>query len=97
MNLRLRPDAEAALRAEAQRTHRSQQDILREAVDRYLGLSGTRGSAEDELIASGKVRPPRVAYRKVAPSEDATSDVPSPTLLDRDDRIRCGSTSTAAH
>jgi hypothetical protein len=87
MNLRLRPDAEAALRAEAERSHRSQQDVLRDAVDRYLGLSRAPGPAEDELVASGKVRPPRVAYRKVTPSEDARSDVPSLTLLDRDDRF----------
>ena len=87
MNLRLRPDAEAALRAEAERSHRSQQDVLREAVDRYLGLPGARGPAEDTLIASGTVRPPRVPYRKITPSEDATSDVPSLALLDRDDRF----------
>ncbi|MHA6617676.1 hypothetical protein [Pseudonocardia sp. DLS-67] len=87
MNLRLRPDAEAALRAEAELSHRSQQDVLREAVDRYLGLTGPRNPAEDDLIASGKVRAPRVAYRKVVPADDATSDLPSLTLLDRDDRF----------
>jgi Ribbon-helix-helix protein, copG family len=38
MYVRLSAEAGAALRAEAQRTGRSQQDILREAVSTYLGL-----------------------------------------------------------
>ncbi|MGH3588401.1 MAG: hypothetical protein ACRDQ0_19015 [Pseudonocardia sp.] len=87
MNLRLRPDAEAALRSEAERSHRSQQEVLRDAVDRYLGLSRPDAATEDELVTSGKVRPPRVAYRKVTPSDDTASDTPSLTLLDRDDRF----------
>ena len=37
-NLRLRPDAARALREAAERTNRSQQDLIREAVDLYLGL-----------------------------------------------------------
>jgi len=90
MNLRLRPDAEQALRAEADRSRRSQQDVLRAAVDRYLGLDdGGSGSGEprDELLASGRVRPPRSAYRKILPGVDATSAVPSLSLLGRDDRF----------
>lgn len=88
MNLRLRPDAEQALRAEADRSRRSQQDVLRAAVDRYLGLDdGGSGEPRDELLASGKVRPPRTAYRKILPGVDATSDVPSLSLLDRADRF----------
>ena len=46
MNLRLRPEAEAeaALRAEADRANRSQQGLIRDAVDQYLGLDvGRRG------------------------------------------------------
>ncbi|MFT4236064.1 MAG: ribbon-helix-helix protein, CopG family [Microbacterium sp.] len=38
MNLRLRDDAAAALRAESERTGLSQQEILRRAVDEHLGL-----------------------------------------------------------
>jgi len=39
MNLRLRPDAADALRAESERTGLSQQEILRRAVDEHLGLT----------------------------------------------------------
>lgn len=87
MNLRLRPDAEEALRAEAARSRRSQQDVLRAAVDSYLGIGdGEPGAVQDELLASGKVRPPRSPYRKVHPG-DAVSDVSSLILLDRADRF----------
>jgi len=88
-NLRLRRDAEAALKAEAERSDRSQQDVLRAAVDSYLGLvpAGSGSAVRDELLSSGRVRPPRSAYRKVSPAPDAASEVPSLVLLDRDDRL----------
>lgn len=41
-NLRLRPEAETALRKEAERTGRSQQDLIREALDRYLSIGTPR-------------------------------------------------------
>lgn len=86
-NLRLRPEAEEALRAEAERSQRSQQDILREAVDRYLGLSDG-GDPVDDLIARGRVRPPRSAYRRVVPDPTTAGDGPSTAeLLGRDDRF----------
>lgn len=88
MNLRLRPDAEEALRIEAERSDRSQQDVLRAAVDRYLGIGAGRDvSQEDELITSGRVRPSRTPYRRVVPREDTASSVPTSELLDRDDRF----------
>lgn len=88
MNLRLRPDVEQALRAEADRSHRSQQDVLRAAVDRYLGLDDHEANRpRDEVLTSGRVRPPRTAYRKILPDAGVTSDVPSLALLDRDDRF----------
>jgi hypothetical protein len=49
MNLWLRPEAEAeaALRAGANRANRSHQDLIRDAVDQYLGLYvGRRGRRE---------------------------------------------------
>lgn len=65
VNLRLDQETEEALRAEAQRTGRSQQELLREAVGRYLGLIPTQGPANDldELIAAGKVKRARTPYR----------------------------------
>ena len=90
MNLRLRPDAEEALRAEAQRTHRSQQDVLREAVDQYLGLrdaSRPVSRAGDDLIVTGRLRPPRTPYRRVEPSTELPPGPSSLVLLDREDRL----------
>jgi hypothetical protein len=89
VNLRLRPEVEAALRAEAERSGRSQQDLLREAVDRYLGLTSTGGPTTDRevLIATGLVRPPRTEYRKVRPHIALPPDITSLDLLDRDDRV----------
>lgn len=85
MNLRLRPEAEEALRREGERSHRSQQDVLRAAVDRYLGLDDQSAPAADELISTGRIRPPRSPYRKVLPRE--SSEVSSLQLLDRTDRL----------
>lgn len=89
-NLRLRPEAEAALRAEAERSGRSQQDILREAVDRHLNLGSPRPAAavdRESLVASGTVLPPRTPYRRVTPHLTPQDGVDSLDLLDRDDRL----------
>lgn len=74
-NLRLRPDAEEAVRAEAARTGKSQQDVIREAVDRYLGLAPM----------SERLRSPRSAYRE--PEPVALGERSSTELLARDDRV----------
>ncbi|MEC3981853.1 hypothetical protein [Amycolatopsis sp. H20-H5] len=87
MNLRLRPEVEEALRAESERTGRSQQDLLREAVDRQLGLVSAQPVAGEPLLAGGIVQPPRVAYRKVRPEVRLPAGVDSLHLLDRDDRF----------
>jgi hypothetical protein len=93
MNLRLRPDAEEAVRAEARRTHRSQQDVLRDAVDQYLGLGHTEGrppsapAGGDDLLVTGRLRPPRTPYRRVEPSEDLPPGPSTLVLLDREDRL----------
>jgi hypothetical protein len=86
MNLRLSAEAEAALRAEAQRTGRSQQDILREALARYLGMV-TSQSGVDPLITSRRVNPPRVPFRDVRPSLRLGDGERSVDLLERDDRV----------
>jgi hypothetical protein len=88
-NLRLRPDAEQALRDEAARTGRSQQEILREAVDVYLGLHESRPARTeaDVLIAGRVVLPPR---RPFAESEELAELGPGTStldLLERDDRV----------
>ncbi|MGH3978569.1 MAG: ribbon-helix-helix protein, CopG family [Pseudonocardiaceae bacterium] len=88
-NLRLRPDAEDALRAESERSGRSQQEIIREAVDRYLNQTvpppGFAG--RDALVQSGAVLPARTPYRKVTPTDTLPEGTTSLDLLDRDDRL----------
>ncbi|PZF83786.1 ribbon-helix-helix protein, CopG family [Jiangella anatolica] len=56
-NLRLRPEAAQALRAEAERSGRSQQEVLRAALDSYLGI--------DEGIDTGLNTEP--VHRRDAP------------------------------
>ena len=86
-NLRLRPDAEAALRAEAERSGRSQQEILREALDRYLDPGGGDPSSGDALLRAGVLLPPRTRYRRVTPRRTLPAGVTSLELLDRDERL----------
>jgi hypothetical protein len=88
-NLRLRSDAEEAVRREAQRTGRSQQDVIRDAIDRHLGLSAASGGSGelDVLITSGAVRRPRSPYRKATKRLQLPGGTSSIGLLDRDDRI----------
>lgn len=64
MNLRLRDDAAAALRAESERTGLSQQEILRRAVDEHLGL----GEAARPTPYPDWVIPPERPYRPVTPT-----------------------------
>lgn len=89
MNLRLGPEAEEAVRSEARRTGRSQQDVVREAVSRHLGVSMDKGcrSDLDMLVSTGVVRPPRTPYRRMVKRLRLPSGTTSADLLDRDDRI----------
>lgn len=87
VNLRLGAEAEAALRAEAERTGRSQQDILREAVGTYLGVLPAQAGHADPLIARGKVTRPRVPFRDISPRLHLEPGESSADLLDRDERL----------
>lgn len=88
-NLRLRPEAEEAVRVEARRSGRSQQDVIRDAVDRYLGLASRAGGATelDALVASGAVLPPRVPYRTPRRRLTLPKGVDTADLLDRSERL----------
>lgn len=88
-NLRLRPEAKEAVRLEADRTGRSQQAVIREAIDRHLGLvpPGTPTGDLARLVATGTVRPPRTPYRRPANRARLPSGVTSADLLDRADRF----------
>jgi hypothetical protein len=82
-NLRLSPDAAVALRDAARKSGRSQQELLREAVDRYLGLT-REGGARDQAVAAGLVRPP-TPFRDTKPAVQLRRGVSSLGLLDRDE------------
>ena len=55
MNLRLRPDAERALRILSDERGRSQQDLVRDAVDRLLANPSERRFAE--LVITSPTHP----------------------------------------
>lgn len=88
-NLRLRPEAERALREAAERTGRSQQELMREAIDRYLGLdiAAPGHDSLDDLIAKGLVIPAKQPLTKPHRRLTLPAGVTSLDLLDREDRI----------
>ena len=87
-NLRLTAQAEKALREASVRTGRSQQQIIRAAIDTALGLDGAQSPdalRDAELCRRGLV-PARVSFAEcrhpVALTAGSTAD-----LLDRDERL----------
>lgn len=84
-NLRLRPETERALKLRSERTGRSQQDLIRAALDEYLGLVPPATQTLDELVAAGVVSPPRP--RRNAPRITLPLGVTTADLLDREDRF----------
>lgn len=89
MNLRLSPEAEEAVRREAKRSGRSQQEVIRTAVSRQLGLVARQGTSDElsVLVAAGAIRPPRIPYRRVTMRLNLPPGVTSADLLSRDDRL----------
>lgn len=86
-NLRLRPDAEEALRTESVRVGRSQQELIREAIDSYLRVVAGPGGDLGSLMAAGLVRAPRSELRAPARRIMLPEGMTSADLLDRDDRF----------
>lgn len=82
-NLRLDERAASALRDASQRTGRSQQELLREAIDRYLGLAADE-SSRDRAVASGLVKAPS-RFLDVEPNVRLAEGLTTLDLLDRDD------------
>lgn len=83
-NLRLNEQAAAAVKAEAERTGRSQQDVIRAAVDSYLTPQAGRDSWRSSVM------PPERPFETVP--EDEMLEMPqglsSLDLLDREDRLQ---------
>jgi len=88
-NLRLRDDVVEAVRAIARRSGRSQQEIIREAIDRYLALAapGKQEGELDAMVGEGMVRPPRTPYRKADRRLQLPAGMTSIDILNREDRF----------
>ena len=85
-NLRLRPETEQALRERSEKTGRSQQELIRMALDEFLGLATPRTASLDDLIAAGIVTAPRPLRDDVRPLE-LPPGMNSLDLLDREERF----------
>lgn len=83
MNLRLRPEAAAALKAESVRTGVSQQEILRRAIDDHLGL----GPRPRPVTLPDWVSPPARMYAPITPTLRLPDGMTTTDLLDRGDRV----------
>lgn len=88
-NLRLRPDAESALRAAAAKSGRSQQELIREAIDRYLVTeeAAAPGPTSDSSSAGAIVRAPRMPLTRAPQRIRLPNGQTSADLLERDDRL----------
>ncbi|MGL5857663.1 MAG: ribbon-helix-helix protein, CopG family [Angustibacter sp.] len=89
INLRLAPEAERAVREEARRSGRSQQELIRQAVDEFLGLRqrpSPRTEAE-AMVAEGLVRPPRTPFKRATDRIRLPEGLTTADLLDREDRV----------
>lgn len=83
-NLRLSEELAGALREAAARTGRSQQEIVREAIAKELGLSREM-TAMDRAVRAGVVEAP-APFRDVEPTLKLPKGQTSLDLLDREDR-----------
>lgn len=85
-NLRLSARAASAVKAEAERSGRSQQDVIRAAVDEYLAPRAPewRETFRDSLI------PPERPFETVPVDEmlELPDGMTSLDLLDREDRLQ---------
>jgi predicted DNA-binding protein len=83
-NLRLSDELAEALREEAARQGRSQQDIVREAIAKELGMASESTSME-RAVRAGTVEAPE-PFRDVEPTLALPPGTRSLDLLDREDR-----------
>ncbi|MBJ7458366.1 MAG: ribbon-helix-helix protein, CopG family [Thermoleophilaceae bacterium] len=88
-NLRLSKQAAAAVKAEAERTGRSQQDVIRTAVDAYLAPPSATTPPEREPSWRDQLIPPKTPFRTIPESEMIImpEGMTSLDLLDREDRV----------
>lgn len=83
-NLRLSEELAGALREEAARRGKSQQDIVREAIAKELGMASELTPME-RAVRAGTVEAPE-PFRDIEPTLMLPRDTCSLDLLDREDR-----------
>lgn len=83
-NLRLSERAAKAVRDEAERSGRSQQDVIRAAVDQYLAPKPTGGVSAD---VRDQIIPPQRPFIHDIERVKLPPGMTSLDLLDRDDRV----------
>jgi predicted transcriptional regulator len=83
-NLRLSDELAEALREEATRRGRSQQDIVREAIAKELGMA-SESTPMERAVRAGTVEAPE-PFRDVEPTLRLPKGTSSLDLLDREDR-----------
>lgn len=83
-NLRLSDDLAGALRKEASRRGKSQQDIVREAIAKELGMA-SESTPMDRAVRAGTVEAPE-PFRDSEPTLTLPHGTNSLDLLDREDR-----------
>jgi hypothetical protein len=83
-NLRLNEQTVTALCDASRRSGRSQQDLIREALDRFLGLNTGARSRDRAVVTAGLVRAPG-PFLDLVPSVTLPDGVTTLDLLDRGD------------
>jgi len=80
------------VRTEAERSGRSQQDVIRDAIDRQLGLTPAAAATDgfdtlDTLVASGAVRRPRRPFQRTAQRIPLPPGATTIDLIGREERV----------
>jgi plasmid stability protein len=83
-NLRLSEELASALREEAARRGKSQQDVVREAIAKELGMA-PESSPMEQAVRAGIVEAPE-PFRDAPPTLRLPNGMSSLDLLDREDR-----------
>lgn len=87
INLRMPPGTAELLRVRAHSSGLSQNAIILEALESYLGIEASRPDSVERLLARGILKPPRIPYREATVMLKLPDGVTSLELLDREDRF----------
>ncbi|MFF1823294.1 hypothetical protein ACFVWG_38695 [Kribbella sp. NPDC058245] len=87
MNLDLSAELASTLQIASERTGKSPEELVHEAIAHRLSGNGAPGSDRERARAEGLVQPARIPYRKVEPRLLPPANSTTLDLLDRDDRF----------